>query len=194
MSAAVVLVDESTGRVAVTLEGVVRYTRIYAARVTTRTVSDRSPQADSVLREAVRVQIEGSIATTSVPDGYPVGPARVLQVRAALRALQASGASVTFAPDGDDPLPSMVVESISTDRDVRKDPGLTITLVERRSATRRQIELAPLPAVPAGPPRPDVAAGLQIRPSGAPSALELSLVDDRSRVATFVDFGAGFLQ
>lgn len=193
MTASVVLIDETTGRVVVTLEGVQTYTRQMDGRVTTRTVSDRSPQSDSAQRLPQRIEIDGSIATASVPDGYPVGPARVLQVRDALRALQLAGTAIVFAPDGDDLVGSMVVERVTTTRDVRSDPALSVSLVERRTASRRTIALSPLPAAPQGPARVDVASSLQFNFTGSPSSLELAEQANTSQLAGFGDFLGNFL-
>lgn len=183
---AVHLIDQLTEQTVLTLYGIASYVRIHDGRVTTRAVADGSPQADSVQRLPARIELTGVIATATLPDGVRGGPGRVVDVRDGLLALQAAGTSVSVQVEGDDPVASMVVESISTERTNGADPSLRVSIAERKTAIPRQVLLAPLPAVAPGPPRSDV--DLSFNVSAGPSALETDLARNTSELVNFGTF------
>lgn len=157
MKTAVTLIREADETVALTLDGIIRKQQAHRGRVTSRPVSDLSPQADGIMREPIRISLEGTIPTGSVPDGTLIGQSRVQEVIDTLTGLQTSGERVAVYAADEAGASSMLVESFGTDTDPSEDPGLFVELVERRFARARTVQLQPIPAATKGPPRADVA-------------------------------------
>ena len=157
MRTAVTLIRESDETVALTLDGIFRKQQAHRGRVTSRPVSDLSPQADGILREPIRISLEGTIPTNTVPTGTLLGQSRVQEVIDTLTGLQISGERVAVYAADEAGVASMLVESFAIDSDPSEDPGLSVELVERRFARARTVQLQPIPAAVKGPPRADVA-------------------------------------
>lgn len=187
MRSAVVLIREADESVAVTLDGIVQQRESYGGHVTTRPRPDGIPLTDGRRLDPIRASLQGTIPTSTVPDGTTVGPDRIREVTEALRTLQISGARVAVYTDGAAPLVSMQVERFDLDRDASEDPALIVDLVERIDTRPRVVQLQPLPAATKGPPRADVADGLAATQEQGPTSTVP--VRDQSYVAGGLDFG-----
>lgn len=158
----IALINDDTNVVVLTLDGIDSMSVMYDGQVTTRPVSDRSDRTDGRIIKSTRVSLGGNIPTVQqFSPTSQVGWARVQQVRDALLDLRQSGTPVTIYQLGEDGIPSMQVERFSIDRNDTYNPPISVDLVERRLATSRTVNLAPVPraAAPVGPPPPAVAAG-----------------------------------
>lgn len=158
----ITLINEADESVALTLDGIVTISEVHDGQLTTRPVSDLSPQSDGVVVGPVRLSLEGTIPTNTVSPGTLTGEARIDDTRSRLTALRRAGARLTLYAVGSSGIPGMGVERFGIVRRPADDPDFTLDLLERITATSRVVRLLPPAGAPAasGPPRPDVAEEL----------------------------------
>lgn len=154
----IALIRQDTLTAVLTLDGIISGDHVYEGTITDHAMDDRSTRTDGITIRPRRLSLSGMVGSimADVIDGP--GPGRIARVVDTLRDLQIAQVPLTVQIPGRAGIRSMGIESFSEGFDSTSDAPLVIDFKELLTASRETVTLA---AINAGPPRADVAPGLE---------------------------------
>lgn len=153
----VVLVNEETEQVVLTLDGIERADQVFDGIVTDHPMSDGSTRADGRKIRPRTLSLTGTTASLAVVEGQLTGDARTEEVISTLRQLQVAATPLAAQIPGRAPIESMQIERFTEGYDPTENAPLTVSLKEILTASRRQVTLQA--GARTGSFRDDIAAG-----------------------------------